>query len=111
MNASIQPTPEKASRLPLSAILHLVLAVFLLAWSGFFTMDFLLSGVYTFPRTSRAITLTLAVLILSYEFIYKEHLARYSSITGILPLKVVLYSCIIPYMIGSVALLVLIHLS
>ena len=107
---SIQPISEKDSRLPLPAIIHLILAVLLLAWSGFFTMDFLLSGAYTFPRTSRAFTLTFAVIILSYEFIYKEHLTRYSSMTGILPLKVVFYSCIIPYMAGSLVLLTLVNL-
>lgn len=107
MNASSPPVSEKVHRLPLPAIIHLVLAVLLLTWSGFFTMDFLLSGVFTFPRTSRAITLTFAVFILSYEFIYEEHRTRYSSITGILPLKVVLYSCMIPYMVGSLALLML----
>ena len=74
-------------------------------------MDFLLSGVYTFPRTSRAITLTLAVIILSYEFIYKEHLTRYSQMTGILPQKVVFFSCIIPYMVGTLALLMLVNLG
>ena len=111
MNISIQQMSEKSHRWPLAAIIHLAIAVPLLAWSGFFTMDFLLSGVYTFPRSSRAITLTLAVIILSYEFIYKEHLTRYSSMTGILPLKVVFYSCIIPYMVGSLALLMLVNLS
>ncbi len=107
MNVSSPPISEKGNRLPLSAMLQLVLAVLLLTWSGFFTMDFLLSGVFTFPRTSRAITLTFAVIILSYEFIYEEHRTRYSSITGIPPLKVVLYSCMIPYMVGSLALLIL----
>jgi len=101
------PISEKGNRLPLSAMLQLVLAVLLLTWSGFFTMDFLLSGVFTFPRTSRAFTLTFAVIILSYEFIYEEHRTRYSSITGIPPLKVVLFSCMIPYMVGSLALLIL----
>ena len=107
MSASIQPIVDTSHRLPLSAIIHLILAVLLLAWSGFFTTDFLLSGVYTFPRTSRALTLTLAVLIFSYEFIYKEHLTRYASMTGILPLNVVFYSCMIPYMVGSLTLLML----
>ena len=110
-DSSIKPVLEKGGRLPLSAIVHLILAVLLLAWSGFFTMDFLLSGAYTFPRTSRAITLTLAVLILSYEFIYKEHLTRYSSTTRILPLKIVFYFCIIPYMVGNLALLMLSNLN
>lgn len=109
--SSIQPVSEKGNRWPIPAIIHLLLAVPLLAWSGFFTLDFLLSGVYTFPRASRAITLTCAVIILSYEFIYKEHLTRYSPITGIPPQKIVLYSCIIPYMVGSLALLILVFFS
>jgi hypothetical protein len=111
MNASGQPIFEKSQRWPLAAIIHLLLAVPLLAWSGFFTMDFILSGVYTFPRTSRGITLTFAMIILSYEFIYKEHLTRYTPITGIPAGKVVLYSCVIPYMVGILGLLMLVYLS
>lgn len=74
-------------------------------------MDFLLSGIYTWPRASRVVTLTCAVIILAYEFIYKEHQIRYSAITGMVPLKVVFYSCMIPYMLGSLALLALINFS
>lgn len=105
MNASSQPIPEKSTHLPLTAKINLCLAVGLMAWSGFFTLDFFLSGVFTFPRNSRAITLTLAMIILAYEFIYEEHRTRYAGITGIPAKKVVLYSCIIPYMVGSLALL------
>lgn len=98
-------------KLPLSAIVNLVLAVLLSAWSGFFTMDFLLSGIYTWPRSSRVVTLTAAVIILVYEFIYKEHLARHAAVTGIPPLKLVVYTCMIPYMLGTLVLLALINLS
>ena len=80
----------------MSAIVNLVLAVLLSAWSGFFTMDFLLSGIYTWPRSSRVVTLTCAVIILVYEFIYKEHQARHATVTGIAPLKMVVYTCMIP---------------
>ena len=96
-------------KLPLSALVNLALAFLLSAWSGFFTMDFMLSGVYTWPRSSRVITLTFAVIILVYEFIYKEHQARHAAITGIAPLNVVFYSCLIPYILGSLALLALIN--
>ena len=96
-------------KLPLSAIVNLVLAVLLSAWSGFFTMDFLLSGIYTWPRSSRVVTLTAAVIILVYEFIYKEHQARHAAVTGIAPLKMVVYTCMIPYMLGTLALLALIN--
>ena len=98
-------------KLPLSAIATLVLAVLLSAWSGFFTMDFLLSGIYTWPRSSRVVTLTCAVIILVYEFIYKEHQARHAAVTGIAPLKMVVYTCMIPYMLGTLVLLGLIGLG
>ena len=97
-------------KLPLSALINLVLAVLLSAWSGFFTMDFLLSGIYTWPRSSRVVTLTAAVVILVYEFIYKEHQARHAAVTGIAPLKMVVYTCMIPYMLGTLVLLALINL-
>lgn len=98
-------------QLPLSAIAKLVLAVLLSVWSGFFTMDFLLSGIYTWPRSSRVVTLTAAVIILVYEFIYKEHQARHAVVTGIPPLKMVVYTCMIPYMLGTLVLLALINLG
>ncbi len=85
----------------------LALAVLLCAWSGFFTIDFVLSGIYTWPRVSRAIALICATFILSYEFIYKEHRARHLAFTGIAPVKVVWYFCVLPYMAGTVALLII----
>ena len=95
-------------KLPPSALVNLVLAVLLSAWSGFFTMDFLLSGIYTWPRSSRVVTLTCAVVILVYEFIYKEHRSRHAAVTGIAPLRMVVYACMIPYVLGTLALLALI---
>ncbi len=110
----MNPIPDARAagfgNLPLSAIVNLVLAVFLSAWSGFFTMDFLLSGIYTWPRSSRVVTLTGAVIILVYEFIYKEHQTRHAAVTGIAPLRIVVYACMIPYMLGTLALLALIGL-
>ena len=74
-------------------------------------MDFMLSGIYTWPRSSRVVTLTGAVVILAYEFVYKEHQIRHAALTGIAPLKVVVYTCLIPYMLGTVALLALANFS
>ena len=70
----------------------------------------MLSGIYTWPRSSRVLTLTCAVIILVYEFIYKEHQARHAAITGIAPLQMVVYACMIPYVLGTLALLALINL-
>jgi len=56
-----------------------VVAPVILAMSGFFTVNFLVSGQYTWPRTSRVLALTLTLLVLSYEFVYKEQAATTGS--------------------------------
>ncbi len=95
--------------MPFAARLMLVLVVFLSAWSGFFIMDFLLSGIYTWTRSSRALALICAIFILSYEFVYKEHHARHAVLTGIAPMNIVWYFCVIPYLVGTLALLTLVN--
>lgn len=76
-----------------------------MAFSGFFTANFLIGGQYTWPRTSRIFALTLTVLVLSYEFVYKEQRAR--SGMGEQARTAVLYSCLIPYVIGVLAMVAL----
>lgn len=93
-----------------SEAIRLAVAPLVLFGSGFFTADFLLSGRYTWPQTSRVAALTLTVFILAYEFVYKEQLARLASSPGARPLKAILYSCAIPYAMGGLALLVLARL-
>lgn len=78
--------------------IRLVLAPLILLFSGFFTANFIISGQYTWPRTSRTLALTLTVLILSYEFVYKEQLSR--NVSPAKAKSAVLYSCVIPYVIG-----------
>ncbi|RMH06276.1 MAG: hypothetical protein D6704_07685 [Nitrospirae bacterium] len=84
-----------------------MIAALVLFWSGFFTADFLLSGLYSWPRVSRVITLTLAVTILSYEFVYKDAPSRRDSLSGLLAVKPVVYFCLIPYVLGSTILLII----
>lgn len=82
-----------------------VLAPIILVFSGFFTANFVISGQYTWPRTSRVLALTLTVLILSYEFVYKEQCAR-----GVAPERarpVLVYACVVPYLIGWLLMLAL----
>jgi hypothetical protein len=62
-----------------SEAIRLALAPLVLLFAGFFTANFIISGQYTWPRTSRTLALTLTILILSYEFVYKEQLARQAS--------------------------------
>lgn len=88
-----------------AAILRLALAPLLLLFSGFFTANFVISGQYTWPRTSRAFALTLTVVILSYEFIYKEQLAI--GATADRAKRVLIQSCLIPYIIGVLIMMLL----
>jgi ABC-type multidrug transport system permease subunit len=88
-----------------SEAIRLALAPLILLFSGFFTANFIISGQYTWPRTSRAFALTLTILILSYEFVYKEQLARGATVDR--AKRVLLHSCIIPYVIGVVIMVVL----
>ena len=73
--------------------------------SGFFTANFLISGQYTWPRTSRTLALTLTLFVLSYEFVFKEQQAQTGSSEQ--ALAAVLYSCVIPYGIGVIFMLIL----
>jgi len=81
-----------------------LIAPLVLFCSGFFTADFVLSGLYTWPRTSRVMVLTVTVIVLAYEFVYKEQAGRPNSSAG-QALKTVVYSCALPYGIGALALL------
>ncbi len=82
-----------------------VLAPLILFASGFFTANFIISGSYTWPRTSRTLALTLTVLILCREFVYKEHLSRNGAAGR--AWSALLYSCGLPYVIGVLAMLAL----
>lgn len=79
------------------------LAPVLFLSSGFFTANFIVSGLYTWPRTSRVFALTLTMLILAYEFVYKDSRARSGSPDG--AFNAVLYSCMVPYALGALMML------
>ena len=82
-----------------------ILAPPVLFFSGFFTANFLLSDSYTWSRTIRTLALMLTVLILSREFVYKEQLSRY--LASDRAWLTVLYSCVIPYVIGMAVMVAL----
>jgi hypothetical protein len=90
---------------------RLIVAPLLLFAGGFFTADFLLSGVYTWPQTSHVVALTITILVLSYEFVYKEQKERFPHRSHDDRLKILLYSCVIPYTVGAVALIALARLA
>ena len=108
MNSSLQSSPVEARsgwRVFSPNIVQFVLAPLVLLFSGYFTANFLLSGQYTWSRTTRTLALILTVLILSYEFVYKEHLSRNESPGR--AWSALLYSCALPYVIGVVVMLAL----
>ena len=82
-----------------------VLAPLILLFSGYFTANFIISGSYTWPRTSRTLGLMLTVLILSHEFVYKEQLSRNASPGR--ARSAVLYSCALPYVLGVLVMVAL----
>lgn len=88
-----------------SETVRFVLAPLILLFSGFFTANFIISGQYTWPRTSRTLALTLTVLILSHEFVYKEQRSRNESPGH--ARSALLYSCVLPYVIGVLVMLAL----
>jgi hypothetical protein len=112
---SAAPLPNSLQNIPwqtwFAEGVRFVIAPLILFLSGFFTADFLLSEVYTWPRTSRALALTLTVAILSYEFVYKEQRIKQTDQRAMPPLKTVLYSCLLPYGVGALALLALVRLA
>jgi len=91
----------------MAGTIRFVLAPLILFISGFFTTDFVLSGIYTWPRTSKVLVLTITVIVLSYEFVYKEQQALTPDSSGAFAIRALLYSCLIPYALGVAALIVL----
>ena len=88
-----------------SESVRFVLAPLILFLSGFFTANFIINGSYTWSQTSRTLALTLTVLILAREFVYKEQLSR-NAASG-RAWSVVLYSCVLPYVVGALMMVAL----
>ena len=108
MTPGSQSSPEETRRgwhAFFSDSVRFVLAPMILLFSGFFTANFIASGAYTWPRTSRTLALTLTVLILSREFVYKEQLSRNGSTDR--ARSALLYSCVLPYGLGLLVMLIL----
>jgi len=75
---------------------------------GFFILEFLVTGEYTWGRTLRMFVLFLSNLILGYEFVYRELQTTHPDWTaGALRKSVMKYS-VIPFSTGMAAALVLI---
>ena len=77
------------------------------AIGGFFVLDFLLSGQYTWGRTLRTFVLSLSLLVLAYEFVYRDLRARHPEWTGRRAMKRVMGYSVIPFFSGMALLLLL----
>jgi hypothetical protein len=102
-SSSVEARPGRHAFFPNSV--RFVLAPLVLLFTGFFTANFFISGSYTWPRTSQMLALTLTVLVLSREFVYKEQLSRTAAPEH--AWAALAYSCALPYVIGIVVMLAL----
>lgn len=106
MKIGLQPSaPSSFSSRLFTEGVRLVLAPVVCVFIGFFTADFLLSGVYTWPRTSRTLALTCTVAVLSYEFVFKEQALRAQPASRERGLRAMTYSCLVPYLLGVLTLM------
>ena len=65
--------------------LYFVLSPLLCAFSGFHLTSYLLVGLYTWPRTSRVLVLTIGTFIFVYEFIFKSQAPQFTSSKTLIP--------------------------
>ncbi len=103
-----RPSGRASGHIWFAQAVRLGIAPLVLLFIGFFTADFLLSGLYTWPRTSRVLALTLTAVVLSYEFVFKEQRLRAGGASGAGPARALVYSCLIPYAVGFFALVALV---
>lgn len=100
MNTNLTYSPPMGSGKLSTWFLFVFLGPVLCAFSGFHVASYFLIGLYTWPRTSRVLVLTIGMLIFTYEFIFK-HAGPYLPSGKTLSQKAwVLYTCVIPYLVG-----------
>ena len=87
--------------------LYFVLSPLLCAFSGFHMTSYLLVGLYTWPRTSRVLVLTIGTIIFVYEFIFKSPAPQFTSGKLWSQGEWVLYTSVIPFVCGVGALVAL----
>ena len=67
--------------------------------------SYLLVGLYTWPRTSRVLVLTIGTLIFVYEFLFKSQSPQFTTGKPLSQKEWVLYTSLIPF-VGGVGVLV-----
>src|SRR5438128_12665626 len=77
------------------------------AAGGFFILDFLLSGNYTWGRSLRTFVLFMSNLVLAYEFVFRDLQARFPDWPDQRHLRSVLTYSVFPFCVGMAALVLL----
>jgi hypothetical protein len=77
------------------------------AAGGFFILQFVLSGDYTWGRTLRTFVLVMGNLVMGYEFVYRDLQATHPDWSLALLKKSVVKYSVIPFAVGMAALLIL----
>ncbi len=91
--------------------IYFVLSPLLCAFSGFHMTGYLLVGLYTWPRTSRVIVLTIGTFIFVYEFIFKSQAPHFTSSKLLSQTDWILYTSLIPFVCGVGVLVALARFS
>jgi len=104
-NPELSLSRSMGSNKPSTLFLYYVLSPLLCAFSGFHLTGYLLVGLYTWPRTSRTIVLTFGTLIFVYEFIFKSQAPQFASGKTWSQGEWVLYTSLIPFVLGVATLL------
>src|SRR6266852_4669349 len=81
------------------------------AAGGFFILDFLLSGNYTWGRTLRTFVLFMSNLVLAYEFVYRDLQARHPDWSDQRLLRSVVTYSVLPFGVGMAGLMLLLAVT
>ena len=106
MNEPVAAPESLGSRWWNGAFLLLVVPL-VNAIGGFFILDFLLSGQYTWGRTLRTFVLSLSLVVLAFEFVYRDLRARHPEWPGRRVMKHVSGYGMRPFVAGMGGLLLL----
>jgi hypothetical protein len=107
-NSEVSPSGSMGVSKLSTLFLYYVFSPVLCAFSGFHLTSYLLVGLYTWPRTSRVLVLTVSTFIFVYEFIYKSDAPRFASGKTRSQGEWVLYTSMIPFAFGIGTILILV---
>lgn len=88
----------------LGSFFHTVVVPVYHALGGYFILDFLVSGPYTWGRTLRTLVLLLSNLVLAYEFVYRDLEAAHPDWSRSRLMKSLRDHSMIPFAMGMLAL-------